>query len=671
MKRIAMRRPVHAVLALGLLLAVPAPAHALRVMTWNLLNYDSTPGNNTITQRQNAYRTVMAGINADVVICQEMKTVASRDSFLTNVLNFVQPGQWTASNAFDVESGEFMAVYWKPSRVDVTNLSTFKPPSGPRRMLQSLIKPVGYLTNPGWFRLYSVHLKAGGPNTADSTTRRLEAGEIRNQINSVNPVVVGPNFLIGGDMNLYGSYEGAYQRFTESQLDNDGRCSDPLPSMGGSQNWHSISGWSPNYTQAPCSSCPVYSPSPGFSGGGLDDRFDIIFTNSALQNGEGLDLHAYIPYGNDGTHFNNNVNAPPNTAVGQTIADALWAASDHLPVIMDLRLPSRVSAVSQIAFPTVIVGAAPNDQNLTVNDAAAVPGDDLDYSMSVAAPFSAPGGSFSAAAGAGNLHTLSLSTANVGNFAATLALTTDDPDSLTKNVLLSGRVVRHAVASLDSQTVVTEDSLKFGSLDPGLAIAQDRRVHDQGFDALQAQLAVGDAEITGPDAARFSIVGGFTPVQIGGIGHTWTVAFDTTGAAANATFEATLTFHSADEALPGGTDASDLILHLIAGTQSTVGVPGDGQPVALAFYPPRPNPLRGSGTDFQFGLPNPARVTLAIYDATGRRVASLIDGERPAGTAHVRWNGRNDAGASVPAGLYFVRFATPGLQRTTRLVVLP
>jgi hypothetical protein len=109
----------------------------------------------------------------------------------------------------------------------------------------------------------------------------------------------------------------------------------------------------------------------------------------------------------------------------------------------------------------------------------------------------------------------------------------------------------------------------------------------------------------------------------------------------------------------------------VAGTQSTVGVPGGTIGAPLSFAPPRPNPLRGGGTEFQFGLPKSARVSLAVYDATGRRVARLIDGERPAGRETIRWNGRDDAGATVPAGLYFVRFATPGLQQTARLVVLP
>jgi hypothetical protein len=641
-------------------------------VTWNLLGYSATPGNNTITQRQAAYRTVMAGIGADVVITQDMTSIASRDSFLTNVLNVIEPGQWAASNAIEVESVlnfEYMAVFWKPSKVNVTSIGSFKPPSG-RGVLQCLVRPVGYLTNPAWFRLYSVHLR-GEFFGADSATRRLECTEIRTTINNTNQTAVGPNFLIGGDMSFLGSYEGGYVRLTELQADNDGRCVDPVPAMGGGQNWHDVVGWSVHYTESACQSCPSYNPGPGFTNGGLDDRFDLILSSTGIQDAEGLDVHAYFAYGNDGLHYNDDINDyPPNGAVSLEIANALWAASDRLPVVMDLRLPSRVSAVSQINFPTVIQGATPHDQNLTVNNAAAIPGDDLDYSLSVAAPYSAPPGSFSAAAGAGNLHTLSLSTATAGSFATPLTLATDDPDSLIKAVLVSGRVLRHAVASLDSGTVVAEDTLKFVGQAPGSVLDRTLRVHDRGYDALQARLSLDNAEVTG-GGGRFTIAGGFTPLLVGAIGHSYTVHFDTTGMVHDTTYKATLVISTSDEPLPGGIAASDLVLHLVAGTHSTVGVPGENPPTQLAFYPPRPNPLRGGSTAFGFDLPRPTRVSLAVYDAGGRRIARLIDGERPAGHESVRWNGRDDNGAVAPAGLYFIRFTTPGLQRSARVVILP
>ena len=656
-------------LGLALLLAAPAPAHAVRVVTWNLLNYDTTPSANTVSERQHAYRTVMANIDADIVILQELKTVAARDSFLTGVLDVVQPGEWTASSAVSVNAGEYMAVMWKPAKVGIPTVTAI-PTSGPRLVLLCVVKPVGYLTKAGWFRLYSFHLKAGGPGTADSTTRRLECTDIRNNLNNFNTATFGTNFLIGGDSNFYGSYEGGYQRLTESQANNQGRCVDPLGGvMGGSQNWHVISGFALYHSQAPSTVAPPYPNPPGFSGGGMDDRFDLLFGSTSLADGQGLELLQSFAYGQDGRHFDGSINGPPtNSAVGQTIADSLWGASDHLPVVAVLQLPARVVAASQLDFGSVLVGATAQ-QALTVSNGVAAPGDALDYSFGAApAGFTAPAGSFSAAAGAGNLHTLEMSTASAGLPSGTLALATDDPDSLSKSVLLSGRVLRHAVASLDSLVVTPTGTLDFGTQDPGAFADLPVNVFNQGFDGLQARLSLDAAGIAG-GAGRFSLAGGFTPVLVADHGQPFAVHLDDAGATPDSTYEATLTFSSSDEPLPGAQPAGDLVVTLRA-TRSVTGVPGGGPPAALAFYPPRPNPSRGS-CRFAFDLPRRAPVELAIFDLGGRRVTSLVSGVREAGRYQPTWNAGDASGGRVPAGLYFARFSTPGLQRTARLVVIP
>jgi flagellar hook assembly protein FlgD len=93
-------------------------------------------------------------------------------------------------------------------------------------------------------------------------------------------------------------------------------------------------------------------------------------------------------------------------------------------------------------------------------------------------------------------------------------------------------------------------------------------------------------------------------------------------------------------------------------------------PSTLRFYPPRPNPLT-SGATFGFDLPAASRVDLAIYDLSGRRVATLASGETAAGRHVEFWNARDDRGGRVPAGIYFASFTTAGMSRTTRVVVLP
>jgi len=47
---------------------------------------------------------------------------------------------------------------------------------------------------------------------------------------------------------------------------------------------------------------------------------------------------SYDVFGNDGKHLNKSINEPENRIVSKYIADALYKASDHLPVIIDLVL---------------------------------------------------------------------------------------------------------------------------------------------------------------------------------------------------------------------------------------------------------------------------------------------------------------------------------------------
>ena len=101
------------------------------------------------------------------------------------------------------------------------------------------------------------------------------------------------------------------------------------------------------------------------------------------------------------------------------------------------------------------------------------------------------------------------------------------------------------------------------------------------------------------------------------------------------------------------------------GFASTVEVP-EGPPENMSFALVGANPAPGEAS-FRFGLPAKARVSLAIYDVSGRRVAELLDGELPAGYHAAVWDGR-DAGAAP--GVYFVRFAADRREITRRLVIL-
>ncbi len=106
----------------------------------------------------------------------------------------------------------------------------------------------------------------------------------------------------------------------------------------------------------------------------------------------------------------------------------------------------------------------------------------------------------------------------------------------------------------------------------------------------------------------------------------------------------------------GNGDGSSSGDHIFTTSDSTVAVTAvaQGPAASLMLAAPRPNPAHGSAT-FDFALPRAATIDLAIFDAQGRRVRTLASGDRAAGAASVRWDGRSEGGAAVPAGTYFAR----------------
>lgn len=90
-------------------------------------------------------------------------------------------------------------------------------------------------------------------------------------------------------------------------------------------------------------------------------------------------------------------------------------------------------------------------------------------------------------------------------------------------------------------------------------------------------------------------------------------------------------------------------------------------PRRLSLAPPVPNPMRDAA-DVRFALPVAGFVTVAVFDAGGRRVRDLEAGHLPAGEHALRWDGRDTGGQSTASGTYFVRLET-GQHTLTRPIV--
>ncbi len=133
-----------------------------------------------------------------------------------------------------------------------------------------------------------------------------------------------------GDFNIYRSSESAYLNLLNQS--GNGYVIDPINRPG---NWHNNITFADIHTQ---STCGLFSNCPnGGSGGGLDDRFDMILISQAIKDSGGICIneYSYQAFGNDGEHFNNSINDPPFNIITQEIANSLYNSSDHLPVFAD------------------------------------------------------------------------------------------------------------------------------------------------------------------------------------------------------------------------------------------------------------------------------------------------------------------------------------------------
>lgn len=82
-----------------------------------------------------------------------------------------------------------------------------------------------------------------------------------------------------------------------------------------------------------------------------------------------------------------------------------------------------------------------------------------------------------------------------------------------------------------------------------------------------------------------------------------------------------------------------------------------------------PNPFNPS-TRIEFSLAAASDVRLDVYDASGRRVRTLVHGRRPAGVHQAVWDGRDAHGCSVASGVYHVRLEAGDSVDLRKMVLL-
>ncbi|HVP58720.1 MAG TPA: M1 family aminopeptidase [bacterium] len=112
-----------------------------------------------------------------------------------------------------------------------------------------------------------------------------------------------------------------------------------------------------------------------------------------------------------------------------------------------------------------------------------------------------------------------------------------------------------------------------------------------------------------------------------------------------------------------------ILRHIFGEPYNAAGVVDGGSVGQLMLSQNTPNPF-GSSTRIAFSLPKSADVKLGIYDVRGRELAALVNQKLDAGKHDVVWNGQDQAGRRVAAGVYWCLLESGDKSVSRKMVVL-
>ena len=92
-------------------------------------------------------------------------------------------------------------------------------------------------------------------------------------------------------------------------------------------------------------------------------------------------------------------------------------------------------------------------------------------------------------------------------------------------------------------------------------------------------------------------------------------------------------------------------------------------PEEFALYANYPNPFNPY-TTISYDLPEQAQVTLGIYDLLGKKIKTLVNQSQDAGNKIAMWDGTDELGRQVSAGVYLYQIQAGDFSQTRKMVLL-
>lgn len=340
-----MKRKIHLIIIMLWIVLSANAQDTITVMQYNLLEYgnynsgfaDCYETNNNTQHKDECIRTILNYVKPDILtVCEFGATQALHNAFINHNLNINSANYWQSDNIINYAGSNIINHIFYDSRK------------------LGLKKHVALRTNPRDTDIYELYLKTASLAAGDTiklvcivahpkagmnyeSDRRALMQKAMDYVNQNYPT---DNVLIMGDFNMYRASESGYRLLTQTYSNPNICFMDPLANVGGVGEWNNNSQFTAFHTQSTRS----YSEEC-FSGGGLDDRFDFIlmadeiaFSYNHLRYVQG----SYKAIGNDSQHFNMSVNQGYNSSVPAEVAEALFDASDHLPVTMKIAVDVKL-----------------------------------------------------------------------------------------------------------------------------------------------------------------------------------------------------------------------------------------------------------------------------------------------------------------------------------------
>jgi len=341
-----------------------AQTETVKIVSYNVLNFpdgrDDCGTNTVVPNRADTLRKVLSYLQPDIFVACEIQTEAGADSILTRSLNVngvshYQSAQWHSnSNGGNLNNQMFYnadkLIFYSQ---DVIGTSS-----------RDIDHYVLYLNDPNlntfydttFIDVYMCHLKAGSGGTNVST----RAAQTQLLMDYIATQPSDHHHFVCGDMNVYTSNESGYQNMVTGPF----ALQDPINSPG---SWNNNGSFASIHTQSTRSSVNLDCGSKG----GTDDRFDQILVSANVMSG--ADSIQYIPnsykaIGNDGNHFNSSLISGSNSMYPDSVVNALYYMSDHLPVAMEVLVTYPTSnGLALYSNVTPVTCAGDADGVITIN----------------------------------------------------------------------------------------------------------------------------------------------------------------------------------------------------------------------------------------------------------------------------------------------------------------